>query len=95
VLREADPAFVALALDVGFASLSLGMQRIERLLQPFFGGFAGIDRAVNGPLTALRLSVRPGQTRSCRWFIPMRWRHHNPTVYDGSGLRHDGRRVWG
>ena len=33
-----------LALDKGFAGFTLGVQRVELLLQPFFGGFAGIDR---------------------------------------------------
>src|SRR5439155_11224963 len=57
VLRETDPAFVALALDVGFARLPLGMQGVERLLQPFLGGFAGIDRAAEWPTAADRSGV--------------------------------------
>jgi hypothetical protein len=36
---------MALALDEGLAGLTLRMQRIERLLQPLLGGFAGVDGA--------------------------------------------------
>jgi hypothetical protein len=42
MLRQSGPALVALAV---YAGLALGVQRVERLLQPFLGGFAGIDRA--------------------------------------------------
>jgi hypothetical protein len=35
--RDQDPAFVALAADIGFARLALGVQRIELLLQPLLG----------------------------------------------------------
>src|SRR6516225_1780797 len=45
---QAHPAFVPLAVDKGLAGLALRLQRIERLLEPLFGGFAGIDRASNG-----------------------------------------------
>jgi hypothetical protein len=31
---------MALAVYEGLASLALGVQRVERLLQPFLGGFA-------------------------------------------------------
>jgi hypothetical protein len=41
------PSLVALAEDVSFARLSLGIQGIERLLQPLLGRFAGIDGAAN------------------------------------------------
>ena len=39
------PAFMALARDEGLAGLALGMERVELLLEPFLGGFAGIDGA--------------------------------------------------
>jgi hypothetical protein len=38
---------MALAEDVGFTGLSLGIQGIEGLLQPLFGRFAGINGAAN------------------------------------------------
>src|SRR5438270_547156 len=51
------PAFVALAADEGLASFALRGKRVELLLEPFFGGFAGVDR------TSLAGRVRP---RHCR-----------------------------
>jgi hypothetical protein len=36
-----------LAVDEGFAGFALRLQRIEFLLQPFFGRFAGVDRTAN------------------------------------------------
>src|SRR5437762_636631 len=39
------PALVALAADEGLAGFALRRQRIEFLLEPFLGGFAGVDRA--------------------------------------------------
>src|SRR5262252_4656367 len=45
--RQADPAFVPLTIDERFAGLALRLQRIEFLLEPFLGGFAGVDRAAN------------------------------------------------
>ena len=39
------PPFVLLAADVGLAGFTLRRERVEFLLQPFFGGFAGVDRA--------------------------------------------------
>ena len=50
IVRGKDiPAFMALAQDEGLASLALGMQGIELLLEPFVGGFAGIDGAAQAP----------------------------------------------
>jgi hypothetical protein len=46
VLRQHLPAQRRLALDIGLAGISLCIQRIELLLQSMFGGFAGIDGAV-------------------------------------------------
>ena len=42
MLGQTHPAFVALAPDVGLASLALGMQRIEFLFEPLLGRFAGV-----------------------------------------------------
>src|SRR5271163_3887473 len=42
---DQHPALVALASDEGFAGLALRRERVEFLLKPFLGGFAGVDRA--------------------------------------------------
>src|SRR6516225_1943564 len=44
---QAHPAFVPLAGDEGLAGLALRLQRIEFLVEPFLGGFAGVDGAAN------------------------------------------------
>jgi hypothetical protein len=44
-LRQQLPTLMGLALDVGFTSLALGIQRIEVLLQARLGRFAGINGA--------------------------------------------------
>ena len=44
-LADQHPALGALAGDVGLAGLALGVQGVELLLQPFLGGFPGVDRA--------------------------------------------------
>jgi len=52
-----ERALVSLAVDERLARLALRLQRIEFLLQPLFGRFAGVDRASNGsapPRTAAR-----------------------------------------
>jgi hypothetical protein len=56
-LCQRDPAFVALALDVGFASLALGMQRVELLFEPLLGGFAGVNGAAPPHLRPPRLGA--------------------------------------
>src|SRR6266481_3859201 len=38
------PAFMLLAADIGFTSFVLRFERVELLLQPLLGGFAGVDR---------------------------------------------------
>src|SRR5262249_28579818 len=45
---QADPAFVPLAVDEGLTGLALRLQRIELLLEPLLGRFAGVDRTVHG-----------------------------------------------
>src|SRR5262249_46943472 len=47
VLGQADPAFVLLAGDVGGGRLVLRVQAVEILVEPFFGGLAGVDRAAH------------------------------------------------
>src|SRR5215471_17103233 len=44
---QAHPALVPLAVDERLAGLALRLQRIEFLLEPLFGGFAGVDRTTN------------------------------------------------
>jgi hypothetical protein len=46
-LGQAYPAFMALTANEGLAGLALRLQRIEFLLEPFLGGFAGVDRTAN------------------------------------------------
>src|SRR5207249_7807470 len=48
------PALVPLAADIGLAGFALRLQRVELLLKPFLGGFAGVDRAA----LAVRVSPR-------------------------------------
>jgi hypothetical protein len=38
---------VALAVDEGFAGFALRLQRIEFLIEPLLGRFAGVDRTAN------------------------------------------------
>ena len=42
---DQPPALAGLALDERLAGLALGIERVEVLLQPLLGGFAGVDRA--------------------------------------------------
>ena len=39
------PALVLLAADVGLAGFALSSERVEFLVEPLLGGFAGVDRA--------------------------------------------------
>ena len=45
LIADQHPALGALAGDVRLAGLALGVERVELLLQPFLGGFPGVDRA--------------------------------------------------
>ena len=45
LIADQHPALGALAGDVSLAGLPLGVQAVELLLQPFFGGFPGVDGA--------------------------------------------------
>src|SRR5258705_441544 len=49
-----QPTLVLLAANVGLAGFALRRERIEFLLEPFLGGFAGVDRATS----AARVSSR-------------------------------------
>src|SRR6516165_6180958 len=51
-LRQAYPAFLLLTVDESLAGLALRLQRVELLLEPLLGGFAGVDRAANPFLAA-------------------------------------------
>jgi len=48
--RARPPAFVPLAVDEGLAGFTLCLQRIEFLVEPLLGGFAGVDRAADGSI---------------------------------------------
>src|SRR5437762_5437186 len=60
------PALVALAANEGLAGFALRRERIEFLLQPFLGGFAGVDRAA----LAARVSPRHCRPPSARRLDP-------------------------
>ena len=45
LVADQHPALGPLAGDVGLAGLALGVERVELLLQPFLGGFPGVDGA--------------------------------------------------
>ena len=55
---QGGPALVLLAQDVGFAGLALGVERVERLLQPLLGALAGVDRAAALPRGMLGFTAR-------------------------------------
>src|SRR6516162_5321408 len=65
-LRQ-HPAFVLLAADVGLTGFALRGQRVEFLLQPLLGGFAGVDRAT----LAARVTPRHCYCPSARWLDPV------------------------
>jgi hypothetical protein len=62
-----QPTLVLLAANVGLAGFALRRERIEFLLQPFLGGFAGVDRATSAARVSsrhrrpLRLNVVPAR----------------------------------
>ena len=47
-VRKRDPSGMTLAYDIGLACLPLSIERIEFLLEPLVGRFAGVDRAADG-----------------------------------------------
>src|SRR4051794_5008453 len=62
-----QPTLVLLAANVGLAGFALRRERIEFLLEPFLGGFAGVDRATPAARVSsrhrrpLRLNVVPAR----------------------------------
>src|SRR5262249_61837289 len=56
--RQARPTLVLLAADEGFASLALGIQGVEVLLETLLGGLARIDRAADLRLAVHNLALR-------------------------------------
>src|SRR5712671_5108011 len=54
-----QPTLVLLAADEGLAGFALRRERVEFLLQPFLGGFAGVD----GATSAARVSSRHRRPR--------------------------------
>jgi hypothetical protein len=53
-----DPSGMPLAYDIGLARLPLSIERIEFLLEPLVGRFAGVDRAADGEPGSR--GIRPG-----------------------------------
>ena len=47
-VSKRDPSGVALAHDIGLASLPLSIERIEFQLEALVGRFSGVDRAADG-----------------------------------------------
>ncbi len=64
LIADQHPALGVLAGDVRLASLPLGVEAVELLLQPFLGGLARVDRA------ALFSHDRLGHVRALRDFKP-------------------------
>src|SRR5205085_3591002 len=60
------PALVALAADEGLAGFALRRERIEFLLQPFLGGFTGVDRAALAADVTARHWCSPSARRLAR-----------------------------
>jgi hypothetical protein len=46
-IRKALPALVTLADDVSLARFTLGVERVELLVESFFRGLPGVDRAAD------------------------------------------------
>src|SRR5712691_8795382 len=61
------PALVTLAADIGLAGFALRLERVELLLEPFLGGFAGVDRAA----FPARVTPRHRSPPSVRRRVPM------------------------
>src|SRR5580692_11283527 len=67
-----QPTLVLLAANVGLAGFALRRERIEFLVEPFLGGFAGVDRATSAARVSsrhrrpLRLNVVPARAREQR-----------------------------
>ena len=59
------PALPGLTLDVGLASLALGVERVERLVEPLLGRLAGVDRAAQAPGPISGHGSMPPVGRSC------------------------------
>jgi len=55
-----DPSGMTLVHDIGLASLPLGVERIEFLLEALVGRFSGVDRAADGEPGARVISPRHG-----------------------------------
>jgi hypothetical protein len=47
-VRKRDPSGMTLAHDIGLASLPLGVERVEFLIEALVGRFSGVDRAAEG-----------------------------------------------
>src|SRR5215475_11329197 len=70
---QAHPAFVPLAVDEGLAGLALRLQRIELLLKPLLGRFAGVDRASTGSAPPRAVGRRPRHRPASATEARARW----------------------
>ena len=61
------PPFMSLAQNVGLAGFTLGIERIEGLLQPFFRRFSGIDGATNPTSTKPQMAERHTVKSNHNW----------------------------
>jgi len=64
VIGESNPAFVALALDIRLGAFALRIERIELLIESFFGRLARVDRAPIADVRDLRVTA---PATSSRW----------------------------
>jgi hypothetical protein len=47
-MGQGNPLFTALTQDVSFGRFTLGVERVEVLIQSLFSGFSGVDGTANG-----------------------------------------------
>ena len=96
-VRKRDPAVVALADDIGLASLALGVERVELLLEPLVGGFARVDGAAEcraglwtDQASACRSSARSTERRSALFKPKKRGPDHRAPVISRATADSDG-----
>ena len=75
-LRQDRPALVLLAEDEGLARLPLCIERVEGLLEPLLGGFAGVDRAAGARSVRGRSHLHPPTHRGYQ----RRWELRSPST---------------
>ena len=68
MLGQTGPTFLLLTDDVVLARLTLGVQRVELLLEPHVGAFTGVDRTANS-----RALVVFCLAHCCPFVSPKKW----------------------